>query len=230
MSLRNKSRVTSVRHKQKYISGRVIFYPLIILTFLLWVLYRQLFVFPVWFDEVLGKAVFFGLPVWLYINVTNNRIILNSFARNKLKSGLLLGVAVGGIYGFVSSIMSLLTRGGQVQSALLFSSNLFWWEFFLAMMTAFWETLFFYSFVMIALKQKYPHWSLLKQILTTAIIFLLFHLPNAFLRFDGAMIVFQVGLLFAFAVGQAFLFARRENFYALVLSHAIWGMVLLVHF
>lgn len=230
MNSRNKSRVTPVRHKQKYISGRVIFYPLVALTFLLWALYRRLFVFPVWFDEVLGKAVFFGLPVWLYINVTNNRSILNSFAKDKLKPGLLLGVAVGGIYGFVSSIMSLLMKGGQVQSALLFSSNLFWWEFFLATMTAFWETLFFYSFVMIALKQKYPRWSLLKQVLMTAVIFLLFHLPNAFLRFGGTMVFFQIGLLFAFAIGQAFLFSRRENFYALVLSHAIWGMVLLVHF
>jgi len=228
MPSKNKTKLSSKNSSLKY--GQVIFYPLVVLTFLLWALYRSLFVFPVWFDEVLGKAIFFGLPVWLYINVTENKNILNSFSKDKIKPGLLLGVAVGGIYGFTSSITSLVARGGAVQSALLFSSNTFWWEFFLAMMTAFWETLFFYSFVMIALKQRYPRWSLLRHVILTSTIFLLFHLPNILLRFGGPMVVFQVGLLMAFAVGQAFLFAKRENFYALVLSHAIWGMVLLVHF
>ncbi len=210
--------------------GQVLFFPLLVLTFILWMLYRQLFEFPVWFDETLGKAVFFALPVWLYINVTRNNRMINSFATIKFRPGVMLGLAVGGIYGFISSIFGILLYGKQVQAALLFSSNQFWWEFFLALMTAFWETLFFYSFVMIAIKQKFAHWSLLNQIMATALIFLVFHIPNVILRFNGAEIVFQVILLMAFGIGQAFLFAKRENFYSLLLSHAIWGMVLLVHF
>ena len=108
-------------------------------------------------------------------------------------------------------------------------SEKFWQEFILALFTAFWETLLFYSFIMTVIQEKYPKWSLLKQALLTAGIFLLFYIPNTFMRFDPMVAVGQLLLLFLFALGQAFLFHSKHNAYALVLSHAIWGMVLLTH-
>ena len=195
----------------------------------MWLAYRQLFIFPVWFDETVGKAVFFGLPVWLYTTVTRTLAIPYSFSSTKLKAGLLLGVAVGGVYGFVGTIVNFLIRGVQVQAAPLFSSLLFWWEFGLALLTGFWETLFFYSFVMNVIIITQRRWSAMQQILITAGVFWVFHLPNVFLHFHGWFIIWQLGWLALFATGQAFLFARHRNAYTLVLSHAIWGMVLLIH-
>ena len=207
----------------------IVFFPLVILTLILWFLYRSLFSFPVWFDETVGKALFFGLPVWLYLSVSEGKSILDTFSPRKIKTGLLLGITVGGVFGFVFSLLSIAQSGGVVQAVNLFDSSIFWYEFALAIFTAFWETLLFYSFVMTVLREKFADWSILKHVLLTAFIFLLFHIPNTLLRYDAALVAPQLFTLLLFAIGQGLLFYSRKNAYALVLSHAIWGMVLLVH-
>lgn len=207
----------------------IVFFPLVILTLLLWFLYRSLFSFPVWFDETIGKAIFFGLPVWLYLSVGEGKSVLDTFSPSKLKTGLLLGITVGGVFGFVFSLLSIIQSGGVVQAVNLFESNRFWYEFALAIFTAFWETLLFYSFIMTVIREKFENWSITKHVLLTATIFLIFHIPNTLLRYDVSFILPQLFTLLLFAIGQGFLFYSRRNAYALVLSHAIWGMVLLVH-
>ncbi len=205
------------------------FIPLLSLVFILWVLYRSLFRFPVWFDETIGKAVFFGLPVWLYISLAGSKSIAETFAPNRIHKGLILGITIGGLLGFGGTLATLLQQRAVVQAAPLFTSDGFWGEFFLAMMTGFWETLFFFSWIMTMITEKYRKWPLLNQVLLTTIIFVLFHIPNTLLRFELSAVFGQFFLLFFFALGQAFLFARTKNLYALALSHAIWGMVLVIH-
>jgi len=146
-----------------------------------------------------------------------------------MHKGLLLGIAYGGVYGFAAAITSFALNKSGVQSAELFMSNAFWWEFFLALLTGFWETLFFFSFVMLALENKMKKWNLIKLVIITALIFAVFHIPNAILRFDLSMVLYQFILMFVFGLGQALLFSKEKNAYALIVSHAIWGMVLLVH-
>lgn len=207
----------------------IVLYPLLVFAFIIWILYRSLFKFPVWFDETIGKAIFFGLPVWLYITITGGKEVIKSLDFSKIKPGLLMGLALGGLYGFTASLVSLISKGADVFAVPLFMSTVFWWEFFLGIMTGFWETLFFFSFVMTGVIIMHKNWSLLNQILLTALIFLIFHIPNIILRFTGFDVLTEILLLLLFAVGQAFIFAKRRNFYTLVISHAIWGMVLLVH-
>lgn len=222
---RKKSRI-KVKNTVK---ANFVLYPLLIFTFIIWVLYRSLFQFPAWFDETIGKAIFFALPVWLYVTVTGGEKIIESLDFKKIKPGLVLGLAIGGLYGFAASLANLVGRAADVAMVPLFTSSIFWWEFFLGIMTGFWETLFFFSFVMTGILDRHKYWSLLNQVLLTASIFLIFHIPNIILRFTGFDILTELLLLFLFAVGQAFVFAKRRNFYTLVISHAIWGMVLLVH-
>ena len=209
--------------------SQVVLYPLIIFALIVWVLYRSLFHFPVWFDESIGKAIFFGLPVWLYISGSGNREVVRTFDFDQIRPGMLLGLAVGGLYGFVAAIAVLFARSSGVMSVALFSSTLFWWEFLLALLTGFWESLFFFSFIMTGVLAKHQSWSVLKQVMWVALIFLIFHLPNTILRFSGLNILTEIFLLYFFALGQAFVFYKRRNFYTLVISQAIWGMVLLVH-
>ena len=100
----------SKRKKTKSPASRsqalIAFYPILVLTLILWVLYRTLFDFPVWFDEIFGKALFFGFPVWLFITISGSDSIQDSFAPYRLQTGLLLGLAVGGIFGFTTSLLS----------------------------------------------------------------------------------------------------------------------------
>lgn len=206
------------------------FLPLLLLTFLLWVFYRFIFRFPVWFDESIGKLVFFALPVLLYTSISGTTAIFDTFSFKKLKPGLLLGLAVGGVFGFVAAFLSAIIKGGDIVFLPHYFASGFWQEMFLAIMTGFWETLFFFSFVMVVVEEKFRNFSVLKQILLVAFIFLLFHLPNILARFTSTDIFLQIFLLFAFACGQALIFRNRRNAYLLVLVQAIWGMVLLVNF
>lgn len=205
------------------------FWPFVTLILVLWFVYRALFTFSVFFDETIGKAVFFGFPVILYISVSNFIEIRDSLDLKKMHKGVLLGLAYGGIYGFAATITSYALNKHGVQGAELFMSSTFWWEFFLALLTAFWETIFFFSFIMTVLENKMRKWSFTKLVLITALIFAVFHTPNAILRFDISLVLFQVILMFIFGLGQALLFSKEKNAYALMISHAIWGMVLLVH-
>lgn len=215
--------------RKKQADPTVVFIPILILTFMLWMFYRAVFQFPVWFDETIGKALFFGLPVWMYITISQDRKILDSFSWQKFEPGILLGLAFGGLYGFATSIFYVWANGGGVQSVPLFVSPAFWNEFLLALSTGFWETLLFFSFVQTVILQRYHRWSLARQILLTVGIFLLFHLPNMFIRADAVAVGWQLILLSLFALGQALIFYQTKNSYILILSQAFWGLVLLTH-
>jgi len=84
--------------------------------------------------------------------------------------------------------------------------------------------------VMTVVQDRFINWSLLKQIVLVTLIFLLFHIPNAFLRFDLMMVFPLLSLLTMFSIGQALIFSENQNGYLLVMSHTIWGMVLLIYF
>lgn len=207
----------------------VAFWPLVFLMLCLWVAYRLMFQFPVWFDEVFGKAVFFGLPVLLFAVVGRRRDVVAALAPRLFQHGLILGVLLGGIFGFVAAIASLLKTGAVVQTAPLFLSDSFWSEFFLAIMTGFWESLFFFGLVMTLVWDKYRSESLPVRLALVVGVFLVFHVPNTLIRFGVAATAGQLFLLFCFSLGQGLVFLRTRNLYALTLSHAIWGMVLLIH-
>ena len=225
-----KSRKRSAAQAVTVKQGHAAFWPLLAFSLVLWVLYRSIFTFPVWFDESIGKAIFFGLPVWSYAVIGGVRSITQTFDFTKIKRGLMVGLAFGGTFGFVAALLALLQKGGSVQNLELYASDRFWWEFLFALMTSFWETLFFFSFIMTVVQEKYRKLTTVYQVLIVALVFLAFHLPNSVLRFSGPDIMYQVFLMLLFGIGQAYLFASEKNGYALVISQAIWGMVLLVHF
>lgn len=216
-----RSRPSSNRHTA--------FLPLLVLSFALWLIYRGVFHFSVLFDEVIGKAIFFGLPVWLYILISGFKEIAETFAVYKIRRGLMLGLAVGGLFSFATAI-ALSWRSGEIYQSYAFITDRFWWEFFLGLITSFWETLFFFSFVFLVVRKTFHKWSLFTQVIFVMGVFLLFHLPNTILRFQGFEAGYQLVLLSLFALGQALFFSREKNGYALVLSQTLWGMVLLLNF
>jgi len=141
----------------------------------------------------------------------------------------MMGIAFGGLYGFAAALLAVV-RNPVVSPSLAFATSEFWWQFWLALLTGFWESLFFFSFVMLVILRTLKNWSLFGQLWVVVGIFLIFHLPNAILRFQGVEIWYQLVLLTLFAFGQSLLFFKERNGYSLAISHAIWGMVLLFHF
>lgn len=214
-------KTTAVRHQS--------FFPLLIVVFGIWCLYRFLFAFPVWFDETIGKLIFFGLPVWLYAVLAQTKITHNTVDSKKFLPGLYLGLAFGGIYSFVG-ILAILAGRSDLTTVALFLSPAFWIEFFLALMTGFWESLFFFGWIFLILEKYFTgNITLTRLVLLNSFIFLLFHIPNTLLRFPFLQVIPQLFLLFLFAVGQGLIFYRYRNIYSLTLSHALWGMTLLIH-
>jgi hypothetical protein len=210
--------------------GKDVFLPLLALCLFLWWVYRSVFHFSVLFDEVIGKAIFFALPVLFYLSVSGDKNVFISFSKEKIRKGLLLGLAIGGLFGFVFAIFLLFRHGSVPLGTPVFLTSWFWQELALAFLTSFWETLFFFSFVFSGIELRFPRWSLTKQVLLTAFVFLLFHIPNVFLQFSWRDALLQMILLFSFAFGQALFFSQRKNAYAAILIQVIWGMVLLVYF
>ena len=225
----SKKRTTTKRQQNKKQNHRL-FWPLLLVVFILWVLYRALSSFSVFFDELVGKSIFFALPVLIYLTISGFSATMDTFSYKKLKKGLLLGLIIGGILGFSLLITKALTNPGPIQAQAFYLADDFWWELFLATLTGFFESLFFFSFVMLVIEDRYQKWPVFAQIILVSLIFLIFHLPNLFLRFSSETISIHAILLFAFALGQALIFYVQRNAYTLLMTQAIWGMILLVHF
>jgi hypothetical protein len=191
---------------------------------LLW--YRTTQHFPVWFDEVIMKAVVFGLPVWLFMLISRTSFEQFGFNPRKFWSGAYLGLALGGMFGFIAMMASSL-KHQHIFIPNLFSAGGFWTAFALAFATAWWESLFFYSFVFAALRTVIK--GELELVLAATIIFIVFHAPILIVT-NGFIAALPLLILLAlFAAGQAILYLRYKNLASMVFSHAFWGMALMVY-
>ncbi len=224
MPLTTKSDSTATSNPQ------IVFVSLLVLSLVLWIFYRALFSFPVWFDETLGKAIFFGAPILIFVSATADRQVIKTMDFQYLFPGLLRGLAFGGVFGFLAVMASLVKSGNQLVAAPVFILDQFWWQLFLALLTAFWESLFFFGFIQTVLGQVFPQIQIARKILLVGLIFLVFHLPNIVLRFSGLDVSTMIILLFLFALGQAIIFLEEKNIYTLILTQTIWGLVLMLHF
>jgi hypothetical protein len=194
---------------------------------LLWVAYRAVVHAPVWFDEGVAKAIVFGLPVaWL---ASRSRFIANEIGLdvNKVWPGLFLGLAIGGLYGFVGIFAQVVVGGRSVVAAPFYATGQFWEMGALALLTAWWESLFFIGLPVQYLRSQVPWLSESIMAAAIAVIFLLFHAPLRLLVAGvGWPFVVQMGVLTLFVLGQFIIYIRTKNMYAIVLSHAIWGLVI----
>lgn len=195
----------------------------------LWVAYRAVTHFPIWFDEGIAKALVFGLPVfWL---AARSRYIANNIGLDvsKILPGMYLGVAVGGLYGF-AAILAETTSGTQIAPGNLFLTDQFWWMAFLAFLTAWWESIFFFGLPIQYIRSKASWMSDWMIFVFVLVLFLAFHAPlRLIVSGGGPGFVTQMGILSLFVIGQFILYTRTRNMYALVLSHFFWGLVIEIY-
>jgi membrane protease YdiL (CAAX protease family) len=202
------------------------FWTLIGASFLALLSYRLLTQFPIWFDEILAKAVLFGLPFLLFAWVSKRDGAFFGLSYRHFITGLFYGLAYGGIFGFMAMFASAL-RHGNILVPYLFFDPQFWSTFGLAFATAWWESLFFYGLILSVLLEKYKQNEWNAALVTTGL-FVLFHAPNLLLR-GGVNGIVPLMLLGFFAFGQGVMYLRKRSISAVVVSHAFWGMALLVY-
>ncbi len=197
---------------------------------IVWVGYRALVrEQPIWFDEGIAKAIVFGMPVFWF--AARSRFIANEIGLSlqQFIPGLYLGIAIGGLYGFVG-ILSQVIGGREVVEAHLFASPQFWWMAAMALLTAWWESLFFFGLPVQYLRSIASWFSETLIASFVVILFLLFHSPLRFVLTAGSPQFFvQMGVLLLFALGQYLVYTRTKNMYAIVLSHTLWGLVIQIY-
>ncbi len=203
-----------------------VFWLVVLASFCSLVLYRLSIHAPVWFDEIFAKALIFGAPLWFYARVSKQPHSFFGLECKRFWVGAFNGLALGGLFGFVATLASSY-RKATVFIPGLFQSNAFWWEFSLAFATAWWESLFFYGFILPILTKKVKNE--MNALGYTTVLFLLFHFPNLILKVGLAASLQPMLLLAVFAFGQGILFLRTRSIATVVISHAFWGMALLVY-
>lgn len=204
-----------------------LFWMLVGLSLAALVSYRLFFSLSVWFDEIIAKAVIFGAPFLIYVLLVRRSVSAFGLDPRRFWLGAYLGLALGGAFGFIAMLASAVKTGGQVLIPNLFFASDFWWTFFLALATAWWESLFFYGFVLnVLLAGKWGEW---KAAFMATAVFIIFHAPILILRGSLTGAVVPLLLLTLFAFGQAVLYLRFRSLIAMVVSHAFWGMALLVY-
>jgi len=220
--------LTPVGHKQVFRQLYTFFFIMMSLFFV-WLAYRSFFTFPVWFDEGVAKALIFGIPVVWF--ASQSRFISTELGinDNQLFPGLFLGIAIGGLYGFAGLLIQV-SAGQAVTPGALFASSGFWWIAFLAMLTAWWESLFFFGLPTQYIKSIAPWFSETLIGAFVVFFFLLFHAPlRGIITGWQPQFIIQMGLLTLFAIGQFIFYLRTKNMYALVLSHLLWGLVIEIY-
>lgn len=205
---------------------QVFFVSVVCFSFVSLLLYRAFVHQPVWFDEIFFKGIIFGGPLWAYMRYSRKSTAFFGLESQKFWSGAFQGLAIGGLFAFVALVSSAVGKG-DVFIPHLFNASRFWGEFGLAFMTAWWESLFFYGLVLPTLDERF-HNEWISSGLTT-LIFVLFHAPVLLFRSGLSGALSPLFLLAFFAFGQAILFLRTRSISSVVVSHAFWGMALLVY-
>jgi hypothetical protein len=205
------------------------FFFFMLTLFFVWLGYRAFFPLPVWFDEGVAKALVFGVPVVFFASSSHFISKEMGLDQEQFFPGLFLGLAVGGLYGFAGVFLEVLA-GREIVQAPYFLTSDFWWFAFLATLTAWWESLFFFGLPVQYVRSVAPWFSESFLGLVVVGLFLLFHAPLRLIvtGFTPQFLV-SMGVLAMFAVGQYIFYMRTKNMYALVLSHALWGMVIEIY-
>lgn len=223
-----KSRLTPLRYEETF-RALYSFFFLEMSLLGVWIAYRALVRMPVWFDEGVAKAIVFGLPVfWL---AARSKFIANEIGLDsrRMLTGLYLGLAVGGLYGFMG-ILTEVFSGRQVAAVNLFSTSQFWWLAFLALLTSWWESLFFFGLPVQFIRSTASWFSESLTAIFVVVLFLLFHAPlRLIVAGYSPFFLVQMGVLTMFAIGQYILYTRTRNMYAIVLSHLFWGLTIEIY-
>lgn len=193
-------------------------------VFVVWAMYRLLFRLPVVIEEVVLKGIVFGGPVlWLVLKQNGWTLRKLGMHTEKLFESVYLGLSLGMVLGLVGQIANVLRYGQLSLSGFGVTSESIGSFLLLGLVTAFWESLLFYGFILQALRKVTDE---LSAVLVTAVLFVLIHIPALILvqQLTIAGVLLSSIVLLALAWGNGVLYLRMQNLAAPILAHALWGV------
>jgi membrane protease YdiL (CAAX protease family) len=199
-----------------------------VVIFILWGLYRLLFRFPVFIEELVFKPLVF-LPPLFSVLVGEGRGWRQSWrAFGFRKKGLTLSIYYGLTLGIVYVLAARLGNLIFSKEMILYGFSVGSWRlltvFTLSLATAFWEQIVFSGFMLLRfMRILKDEWG---SAFLTSFLFTLLHLPILLLEVKPELpfILIQMLLFFLVGFGNAVLMLRTRNIVAPVLSHTFWAL------
>jgi membrane protease YdiL (CAAX protease family) len=199
-----------------------------VVIFVLWGLYRLLFRFPAFVEELFFKPLVF-LPALFSVLLGEGkgwRGLLRAFGFRKggITLSIYYGLTLGAVYVLAASLGNLVFSREMVIPGFSIEP----WRLFslsgLSLVTAFWEQIVFSGFILLRFMRVFEdEWS---SVGLTSLLFTLLHLPILWLDADARLvfIIIQLLLFFLVGFGNAVLMLRTRNILAPILSHTFWAL------
>lgn len=200
-----------------------------VVIFVLWGLYRLLFRFPVYIEELLFKPLVFFPPVFSILTGEDRRgRLFGSFGFQKegLALAIYYGLTLGVVYLLAVRLGNLVFSPGTFDLGFSLPPLRLLGTLGISLVTAFWEQLVFSGFILLRLRAAFADEWL--SVGGTASLFMFLHLPILVTESGGSFLVVAIQLLLFFLVGfgNAVLMLRTRNILAPILSHTFWSMAL----
>lgn len=197
-----------------------------VVIFVLWGLYRLLFRFPVFIEELLFKPFVFLPPILSVLAGEGRGKVWRSFgfSRAGLALAIYYGLTLGVVYLLAVRLGSLIFSGQTPVWNLLVSPGEFLEMMLISLFTAGWEQILFSGFLLLRFTDAIgDEWASASLV---ALLFTLLHLPILFLESGGTylVMVIELALFFLVGFGNAVLMLRTRNILAPILSHSFWGI------
>ncbi|OGV90960.1 hypothetical protein A3A66_03555 [Microgenomates group bacterium RIFCSPLOWO2_01_FULL_46_13] len=190
--------------------------------FLIWGLYRLLFRFPVFIEEIFLKGIVFGLPI-IYLTLReDHRLTTLGLELNRTPRAIFWGVSLGVLLIGVNQL-TLLVKPSPLATPPLTASSSLANFFILALITAFWEQLVFAGYFLSRLSKLFKsEWSI---VVVTGALFTTLHLPALIVAdIPASQVAIQLFLIFILGISANIVMLRTQNLLAPMLTQALWGV------
>lgn len=191
--------------------------------FAVWAVYRYLPAFlPDWAEEIILKPIIWLPPVFIALKQIGGKGLsaLGITGKNLFPS-LYWGIGLGLVFAFEGLITNIFKYQGLNLTADVGQN--FLWLFVVSVVTATVEETVFRGFIFNQLARLWQNE--LTANLISSLLFVMIHLPVGIFTLGYAPLTLSVylALIFFFAFGSAFVFARTQNLVSSILVHLLWG-------
>lgn len=193
--------------------------------FVLWSFYRYFpEILPMWAEELILKPLVWLLPTfYIVLKVEKEKLSSLGLIRKNFFPSVYWGIGLGMVYALEGFLTNVLKYGGVQVSQLSYTTVSFLGAILISLATAFTEELVFRGYIYNRLNQIWEKEWLAN--LVSSLLFVLIHLPIGVfvLGYTPGIMLAYLLLVFIYAVGSGFVFARTQNITSSILLHVFWS-------
>lgn len=191
-----------------------------------WTIYRLVFRFPEYVDELLVKPLIFIL---LPLGITKAKTIPGFDKRKNVFEDIIIGAAIGFVFAFVALLSNKLKYGSFLFNPILpvYGKGLILY-LGLSLATGITEEILGRGFFFNTLKK---HWSLLSSATVSSLLSLSMHFPILFtqLHLSGATLSVFLCSVFLLSMVNCYLYENRGSLVLPILIHMFWNMTVALY-